>query len=59
LEFGYKVTAELELVLGAQNAFNKYPDENPYGGVAGAKYPTTTPYGFNGGMYYVRAVYQF
>lgn len=59
LEFGYKITAELELVLGAQNAFNKYPDENPYGGVAGAKYPTTTPYGFNGGMYYVRAVYQF
>lgn len=59
LEFGYKLTAELELVLGAQNAFNKYPDENPYGGIAGAKYPTTTPYGFNGGMYYVRAVYQF
>jgi len=59
LELGYKITAELELVLGAQNAFNKYPDENPYGGIAGAKYPTTTPYGFNGGMYYVRAVYQF
>ncbi|NRQ42248.1 TonB-dependent receptor [Rheinheimera sp. YQF-2] len=59
LELGYKLTAELELVLGAQNAFNKYPDENPYGGIAGAKYPTTTPYGFNGGMYYVRAVYQF
>ena len=59
LELGYKVLPSLELVLGAQNAFNKYPDENPYGGEAGAKYPTTTPYGFNGGMYYVRAVYTF
>jgi len=59
LELGYKILPSLELVLGAQNAFNKYPDENPYGGIAGAKYPTTTPYGFNGGMYYVRAVYTF
>ncbi|WP_215397947.1 TonB-dependent receptor plug domain-containing protein [Rheinheimera oceanensis] len=59
LELGYKVLPSLELVLGAQNAFNKYPDENPYGGIAGAKYPTTTPYGFNGGMYYLRAVYTF
>lgn len=59
LELGYKILPSLELVLGAQNAFNKYPDENPYGGIAGAKYPTTTPYGFNGGMYYLRAVYTF
>lgn len=59
LEFGYTFADSFEVVVGAQNAFNKYPDKNRYGGIAGAAYPTTTPYGFNGGLYYLRGIYKF
>ncbi|WP_144393730.1 TonB-dependent receptor plug domain-containing protein [Pleionea sediminis] len=59
LELGYDVTDSLNLVFGAQNLFDEYPDENPHQGVAGAKYPVTSPFGFNGGFYYLRAGYSF
>jgi len=58
-ELGYQATPQLELSVGAQNAFDAYPGLNPYGDSVGAKYPTTSPYGFNGGFYYMRAVYTF
>lgn len=58
-EFGYNIMENVEVVVGASNLFDNYPDENEWAGVAGATYPVTSPMGFNGGMYYVRARYSF
>ncbi len=55
LEAGYRVTENFEISVGARNAFDSDPTENPFSGVAGAQFPTTAPNGFNGGSYYVRA----
>ncbi|QGZ93986.1 TonB-dependent receptor plug domain-containing protein [Terricaulis silvestris] len=54
LELGFDVTEHTSIAIGAQNAFDSYPDENPFGGVAGSAYPQYGPAGFNGGFYYVR-----
>lgn len=59
LEFGYNVMENLELIVGANNLFDAYPDANEWGGVAGAAYPVTSPMGFNGGFYYARARFSF
>lgn len=59
LELGYMLSNNIELIVGAQNAFDEYPGLNPYGDSVGAKYPVTSPYGFNGGYYYFRGVYTF
>ena len=59
VEFGYNVMDNLEVVVGANNLFDNYPDANPFATGWGAKYPVTAPMGFNGGMYYVRARYTF
>lgn len=59
VEFGYNVMENLEVVVGANNLFDNYPDGNPFATGWGAKYPVTAPMGFNGGMYYVRARYSF
>ena len=47
-------------MLGAQNALDTYPDENPgaRGGV-GNLYSQYTPFGFNGAFYYARVEYKF
>jgi iron complex outermembrane receptor protein len=58
-EIGWKFASGLYFALGAQNLFDKVPDENPWGTVAGAKYPVHAPYGFNGGFYYGRIGYKF
>jgi iron complex outermembrane recepter protein len=54
LELGYDLTDHTSIAIGAQNAFDSYPDDNPWGGVAGSAYPQYGPAGFNGGFYYVR-----
>ena len=66
------MTDDFNVVLGAQNIFDEYPDPltdytfqcgnetcNYAEDVAGAKYPVTSPYGFNGGYYYLKASYSF
>ena len=58
-EVGWKFTSGLYFSVGAQNLFDEVPDENPWGGVAGARYPVHAPYGFNGGFYYARVGYRF
>jgi iron complex outermembrane receptor protein len=58
-EIGWKFASGLYFNLGAQNLFDKVPEENPWGGIAGAKYPVHAPYGFNGGFYYARVGYKF
>jgi iron complex outermembrane receptor protein len=60
LEGGWKSDSGLYVAVGAQNAFDKTPDLNPWGApVAGAKYPVHTPYGFTGGFYYARFGWNF
>ena len=56
-ELAYQVTPRLSLLLGLQNAFDEYPDENPHGEVAGLIYPEQSPFGFNGGYRYLRATW--
>jgi iron complex outermembrane receptor protein len=58
-EVAYNISEDLRLAFGAQNLFDEFPDENPHGGVAGAKYAVTSPFGFNGGFWYVKAQYSF
>ncbi len=58
LETSYTMKNGLTVSAGAQNLFDSYPDRsNP--GVSGTKYPEYSPYGFNGGYYYLRALYAF
>jgi iron complex outermembrane recepter protein len=59
-EVAYSVRDALTFVLGAQNLFDEYPDENP-GGAAGAgnRYSQYTPFGFNGGFWYGKLTYSF
>ncbi len=58
-EFGYNVTDDIELVIGAQNLLDEYPEDNPYATTTGATYLLTSPQGFNGGFYYMKANYSF
>jgi iron complex outermembrane receptor protein len=59
-EVAYTMRDSLTFVLGAQNLFDEYPEENP-GGAAGAgnRYSQYTPFGFNGGFWYGRFNYSF
>ena len=65
-EVSYHINDTISVSLGAQNIFDVYPDEldferntgipnNNWGG----QYAETSPFGFNGGFYYVKAVYNF
>jgi iron complex outermembrane receptor protein len=58
LEAAYSFNENLTAVLGAQNAFDELPDENPgaRGGV-GNLYSQFSPFGFNGSYYYLRLRY--
>ncbi len=60
-ELGYSVNEAVTLVAGAQNLLDTYPQkttEAAQNGV-GMLYPENSPYGFNGGFYYLRAIWDF
>ena len=57
MELAYSAAGGVTLFAGAQNLFDAYPQRNPAGEVAGLVYPEGSPFGFNGGYYYVRAVW--
>ncbi|MGI9236351.1 MAG: TonB-dependent receptor plug domain-containing protein [Woeseiaceae bacterium] len=59
LEGAYSFNENWEVVLGARNAFDSTPDNNPFAGVAGATHPPTAPNGFNGGSYYLKVKAEF
>ncbi len=61
IEVGYEISEGFELIAGAANVTNNFPDELPadIAGVAGARFPSTAPFGFNGGQYYFQARYSF
>ena len=57
LETSYAMKSGLTISAGAQNLFDSYPDRTT--GVDGTRYPEASPFGFNGGYYYLRALYAF
>ena len=58
LEASYDISDSVTVLVGAQNAFDTYPEKNPAGEVAGLIYPESSPFGFNGGYYYLRAMWR-
>jgi iron complex outermembrane receptor protein len=59
-EVAYTVRDALTFVLGAQNIFDEYPEENPGARIGvGNRYSQYTPFGFNGGFWYGRFQYSF
>ena len=60
-EVELNISEQLALVLGGQNLFDAYPQENPNEGVPafnGLPYPENSPVGFNGGSWYLRVVWR-
>lgn len=55
-EVSYSFNDALRFILGAENLFDEYPSELD-GNVSGLIYAETSPYGFNGGFYYLRAIW--
>ncbi|MEM9600348.1 MAG: TonB-dependent receptor, partial [Pseudomonadota bacterium] len=51
-ELGYEFLDGVELIVGANNLFDNFPDENPAAGSLGQLYPEAAPTGFAGGQYY-------
>jgi len=66
LDFGYKISKNLKIDLGANNLFNSFPPKAPTieghpadnGLVYSVPY-TFSPYGINGGYYYGRVMFTF
>ena len=60
LEAAYTFANAMTVVVGAQNVFDQYPEENP-GAAAGVgnRYSQYTPFGFNGAFWYARLKYDF
>ena len=56
LEIGYSIMDNIEIVAGAQNVFNSFPDplSAANAGIAGPQYPPVAPAGYNGGFYYFK-----
>ncbi|MDA1075424.1 MAG: TonB-dependent receptor [Proteobacteria bacterium] len=59
VEVAMTFAEQFTVALGAQNLFDEEPDNNPWATEVGATYPVTSPMGFNGGFYYLRAIYSF
>lgn len=57
VELGYQFNDAIRLIAGAENILDEYPEERS--NFAGLIYPDTSPFGFNGGYYYLRAVWDF
>jgi iron complex outermembrane recepter protein len=56
-EVSYTFQSRYTFVVGAQNAFDTYPDKDPNrlaGGNSGNKYTTSSPWGMDGGFWYLR-----
>ena len=59
LDLAYQVDRHLSLHLGGKNILNSYPEKVSPEANLGAKYYETSPYGFNGGFFYLKAVYRY
>ncbi len=60
-EAAYSASETVTVVVGAQNLLDKYPQKTTEGAQdgVGMLYPENSPYGFNGGFYYLRAIWDF
>lgn len=54
IELAYGATDKIEVVVGAQNAFDSTPTKASTAHAFGNTYPVASPAGFSGGFYYVR-----
>jgi iron complex outermembrane receptor protein len=52
--FGYDITANVSVALGAENVFDEYPDEATNQANRGLIYSRNAPYDTDGGQYYLR-----
>ncbi len=59
VEAGFDVSDNIELIIGAQNLLDEFPESNPFAGATGARYSITSPLGFNGGFYYGKVRFNF
>lgn len=57
VEVGYQFNDAVRLMVGAENILDEYPEERS--NTSGLIWPDTSPFGFNGGYYYLRAVWDF
>jgi iron complex outermembrane receptor protein len=48
------LTSNLSLAVGADNLFDKYPDEAVFQANRGLIYSRNAPYSTDGGLYYLR-----
>ena len=53
-EIGYEFAEGVEVILGANNIFDNYPDVNPDAASLGQLYSEAAPTGFTGGLYYTK-----
>ncbi len=58
-QVAYQYSDSLKLVVGVDNLFDTYPEENPGAGSLGQLYSEASPFGFNGGTWYVEARYVY
>ncbi|MDG2451070.1 MAG: TonB-dependent receptor, partial [Saprospiraceae bacterium] len=58
VELAYPATDQLQLILGANNILDNYPDMIDTRLSQGMPFPRRTPIGYHGGMVYFKAVYK-
>jgi len=59
VELSYSVSNNLNVVFGANNVTNAYPNEIDTRASQGMPYPRRSPLGYHGGMTYIRLMYDF
>ena len=59
VELSYAVSNNLNVVFGANNVTNAYPNEIDTRASQGMPYPRRSPLGYHGGMTYLRLMYDF
>tara|TARA_A100001015_G_scaffold108509_1_gene120362 strand:+ start:767 stop:3436 length:2670 start_codon:yes stop_codon:yes gene_type:complete len=59
IELTYKISSNMEVVLGGNNVLNAYPTEIETRLSQGMPYPRRTPIGYHGGMIFTRLNYNF
>jgi iron complex outermembrane receptor protein len=55
----FRATRQVSLRVGAENVFDKYPDEAVFQASRGLVYSRNSPYDTNGGQYYARVDFRF
>jgi len=59
IELNYRVSDNLSVVFGANNALNTFPTQIKTRMSQGMPYPRRTPIGYHGGMIFTRLTYNF